>query len=129
MRTWGGGVCEERGIILPTLCLQVKIFWQDKKQEWEFVVQGSSKVYFQNNCILILEGMKMFIWSKWFPRVGRRESQTLKVKGRRLSFDAETEAPVLWPPDAKSWLTEKEPEAGKDWRRKEEMVGGRGWDG
>ena len=28
--------------------------------------------------------------------------------------DAETEAPVLWPPDAKSQLTEKDPDVGKD---------------
>ena len=33
--------------------------------------------------------------------------------------DAETEAPVLWPPDAKNWLIEKDPDAGKDWRWKE----------
>ena len=29
--------------------------------------------------------------------------------------DAEAEAPILWPPDATSWLTEKDPDAGKDW--------------
>ena len=29
--------------------------------------------------------------------------------------DVEAEAPVLWPPDAKSWLTGKDPDAGKDW--------------
>ena len=33
--------------------------------------------------------------------------------------DVEAEAPVLWPPDAKSWLIGKDPDAGKDWRRKE----------
>ena len=33
--------------------------------------------------------------------------------------DAEAEAPVLWPPDVKSWLTGKDPDAGKDWRREE----------
>ena len=43
--------------------------------------------------------------------------------------DAEGEAPILWPPDAKKWLTRKDPDAGKDWRQKEkgttedEMVG------
>ena len=26
---------------------------------------------------------------------------------------------VLWPPDAKSWLTGKDPGAGEDWRQKE----------
>ena len=45
------------------------------------------------------------------------------------STDAETEAPVLSPSDAESWLIGKDPDAGKDWRREEkwttedEMVG------
>ena len=45
--------------------------------------------------------------------------------------DAEAEAPILWPPDVKSRLIWKDPDAGKDWRRKEkgttedEMVGWR----
>ena len=30
-----------------------------------------------------------------------------------------TEAPILWPPDAKSWLIGKDPEAGKDWTQEE----------
>ena len=30
--------------------------------------------------------------------------------------DAEAEAPILWPPDARSWLIRKDPDAGKDWR-------------
>ena len=44
--------------------------------------------------------------------------------------DAEAEAPILWPPDAKSQLIRKDPDAGKDWRREEkgstedEMVNG-----
>ena len=28
--------------------------------------------------------------------------------------DAETETPILWPPDVKIWLTGKDPDAGKD---------------
>ena len=28
--------------------------------------------------------------------------------------DAEAETPILWPPDAKSWLIGKDPDAGKD---------------
>ena len=44
--------------------------------------------------------------------------------------DAEAEAPILWPPDAKNWLIGKDPDAGKDWRQEErgmtenEMVDG-----
>ena len=33
--------------------------------------------------------------------------------------DAEAEAAVLWPPDVKSQLIGKDPDAGKDWRQKE----------
>ena len=47
--------------------------------------------------------------------------------------DAEAETPILWPPDAKNWLTGKDSDAGKDWRQKEkgmtedEMVGWHHW--
>ena len=33
--------------------------------------------------------------------------------------DAEAEAPVLWAPNVKNWLTGKDPDAGKCWRREE----------
>ena len=42
--------------------------------------------------------------------------------------DAEAEAPTFWLPDANSWLTRKDPDAGKDWGQ-EEKRGDRGWDG
>ena len=38
------------------------------------------------------------------------------------STDAKAETPILWPPDAKSWLTGKDPDAGKDWRQEEKCV-------
>ena len=43
--------------------------------------------------------------------------------------DIEAETPILWLPDAKSWLIWKDPDAGKDWRweekgmKEDEMVG------
>ena len=36
--------------------------------------------------------------------------------------EAEAETPVLWPPNAKSWLIEKDPDAGRDWGQEE-----KGW--
>ena len=45
----------------------------------------------------------------------------------------DVEAPILWPPDAKSWLIRKDPDAGKDWGQEEkgmtedEMVGWHHW--
>ena len=47
--------------------------------------------------------------------------------------DVEAETPILWPPDVKSWLIWKDPEAGKDWRQEEkgttedEMIGWHHW--
>ena len=34
-------------------------------------------------------------------------------------IDAKAEAPTLWPPDVKSQLIGKDPDAGKDWRQQE----------
>ena len=34
-------------------------------------------------------------------------------------IDAEADAPILWPPDAKSRFIGKDPDPGKDWRQKE----------
>jgi len=34
--------------------------------------------------------------------------------------DVEIETPILWPPDAKNWLTGKDPDAWKDWRQEEQ---------
>ena len=33
--------------------------------------------------------------------------------------DVEAETPVIWPPDAKSWLIWKDLDAGKDWGQEE----------
>ena len=47
--------------------------------------------------------------------------------------DAEVEALVLWPPDAKNWLIGKDPDAEKDWRQEkkgtieDEMFGCHHW--
>ena len=63
-----------------------------------------------------------------------REIQPVNPKGDQSWIfigrtDDEGVAPVLWPPDVKSWLIGKDPDAGKDWRQEEkgmtenEMVG------
>ena len=36
--------------------------------------------------------------------------------------DAETDTPVLWPPDAERWLIGKDPGAGKDWGQEEKVT-------
>ena len=48
-----------------------------------------------------------------------KEIQQVHPKGNQLWIfigrtDAEAEAPMLWPPDAKSWLIGKDSDAGRD---------------
>ena len=52
--------------------------------------------------------------------LGSKEIQLVYPKGNQSWIfigrtDAKAETPILWPPDAKSWLIWKDPDAGKDW--------------
>ena len=64
--------------------------------------------------------------SKEIQPVHPEDNQSWTFIGRT---DAEAETPIFWPPDVKSWLIWKDPDAGKDWRLEEkrttedEMVG------
>ena len=51
--------------------------------------------------------------------VNPKGSQSWMFIGRT---DAEAETSILWPPDAKNWLIEKDPDAGKDWRQEKETT-------
>ena len=67
---------------------------------------------------------------KEIQQVNPKGNQSWMFIGRT---DAEAEAPILWPPEAKNCLTGKDPDAGKDWTREEKgttedkMVGWHHW--
>ena len=53
-----------------------------------------------------------------------KEIQPVHPKGDQswvfiVGTDFEAETPILWPPDEKSWLIWKDPDAGKDWGQEE----------
>ena len=67
-----------------------------------------------------------------------KEIQPVHPKGNQPSIfigrtDAEAETPIFWPPDVKSQLIRKDPDAGKDWKEEEKsttedkMVGWHHW--
>ena len=120
-----------------------------KKQRHYFTNKGlSSQSYgFSSNHVWILEldlreswvprihAFELWCWRKllrvpWISKkikpVNPKINQCWKFIGRT---DAEAEAPVLRPPNAKNWLIGKDPYAEKDWRREEkgttedEMIG------
>ena len=55
-----------------------------------------------------------------------KEIKPVNLKGNQPIFigrtDAEVEASILWPPDPKSQLIGKDPDAGKDWHQKEKRA-------
>ena len=65
-----------------------------------------------------------------------KEIKPINPKGNQSWIFIErtdAEAPILWPPEDKNWLTGKDPDAGKDWRKEEkgltedEMIGWHHW--
>ena len=61
--------------------------------------------------------------SNWYIK----EIKPVNPKGNQLWIfigrtDAEVEAPVLWPDDAKCWLIGRDPDAEQDWRQEEKEV-------
>ena len=61
---------------------------------------------------------------KEVQQVHPKENQSWIFIGRT---DVEAETPILWPPDVKSWLIWKDPDAEKDWRREEKGTIEDGW--
>ena len=87
----------------------------------------------KNLCIwtaVLEKTLESLLDSKEIQPVHSKGDQSWIFIGRT---DAEAETPILWPPDAKNWLTGKDPDAGQNWRREEEqtaedeMVGWHHW--
>ena len=80
----------------------------------------------------IIDGFELWCWRRLFEspldckETHPKGDQSWVFIGRT---DAEAKTPIIGPPDAKSWLTGKDPDTGKDWGQKEkgmtedEMVG------
>ena len=79
-----------------------------------------------------IDTFEMWCWGRLLrvPWTARRSNQSI-LKESTLNIHWKdwcwAEAPTLWPPDVKSQLTGKEPDAGKDWRREEKGMTRDGW--
>ena len=81
---------------------------------------------------------KLWCWRRLESPLDCKEIQPVHPKGDQSwvfigRTDIEAKTPILWAPDAKSWLIGKDPDAGKDWRQgkkgmtEDEMVGWHHW--
>ena len=85
-------------IILPNLFLDHKEGCVPKN--WNFRI------------VVLEKTLESLLDSKEIKPVNSKENQPWIFIGRT---DAEAETSILWPSDAKSWLTGKDPDAEKDW--------------
>ena len=88
-----------------------------------------------------IDAFELWCWRRLLrvPWTARRSNQSILKEIGLLwrvfigETDAEAESPILWPPDGKSWLIGKDPDAGRDWRQEEkgttedEMAGWHHW--
>ena len=87
--------------------------WElDHKESW----------YLKNWCfwtVVLEKTLERPLDCKEIQPVHPKENQSWRFTARS---DAEVETPILWPPDAKSWLIWKDPDAGKDWGQEEKAM-------
>ena len=99
-------VCIVKAMVFP-----VVMWWYHKEswapKNWRFWI------------VVLEKTLENPLDSKAIKPVNPKGNQPWIFIGRT---DAESEAPILWPPDAKSWLIRRDPDAGKDWRQEEKGV-------
>ena len=107
-------ISKTRDITLPTMVRLVKamVFSSSQARMWEL---GHKEGWDQ---FKRTDAFELWFWIRllripWTARRSNQSNQPWIFIGRT---DAEGEAPVLWPPDAKSQLIGKDPEFEKDWR-------------
>ena len=70
------------------------------------------------------DAFELWCWRTLESLLDYREIQPIHSKGDQpWDFfgrnDAKAETPILWPPHAKSWLIERDPDPGRDWGQEE----------
>ena len=119
---------KSRDITLPTkVCLV-------KAMVFPVVIYGCESWTIKKAEHQSIDAFELWCWRRLLriPWTARRSNQSfLKEISPEYSLKdwSEVKTPIPWPPDAKSWLIGKDPDAGKDWRQEEkemtedEMVG------
>ena len=98
----------------------------------------SPSIRYNDTLIKRTSAFELWCWRGLLSPLDSKEIQPVHPKGNQSWIligrtDAEAETPILWPPDVKSWLIWKDPDAGKDWGQEEkgmtedEMVGWHHW--
>ena len=121
-------VLKSREITLPTKVCQVKAMF------FSIVMYGCEIWIIKKAESQKIDSFELWCWRRLLrvPWTARRSNQSIiKEISAECSLEGLTLKlfPILWPPDAKSWLIWQDPDVGKDWKQEqkgmteEEMVG------
>ena len=110
-------LCQKKGLYSESYSLSSSHVWMwelDDKEGWVP----------KNWCLHIVRLMRV-TWTSL--NIHWKEIKPVNPEGNQPwifigKTDTEAEAPILWPPDGKSQLVGKDPDAGKDWGQEE-----KGW--
>ena len=108
---------KSRGITLPTKVPIVKatsLSNSHKRLRGLDYKEGRAPKNWHFRAVVLEKTLESPLESKEIKPINPKENQPWIFTGR-----TDAEAPILWPPDAKSWLTGKDPDAGKEWKQKE----------
>ena len=121
-------ILKSRDITLPTKVRLVKAMF------FSVVMHGCESWTIKKGERRRTDAFELWCWRRLESPLNCKEIQPVHPKGDQSwvfigRTDVEAETPILWPPDAKSWIICKDPDAGKDWGQEEkgttedEMVG------
>ena len=122
-------ILKSRDITLPTKVCLSQGYGFSSSHVWMWDLDHKESWAQKNWCfwtVVLEKTLESPLDCKEIQPVRFRGDQSWVLIGRT---DVEAETPILWPPNVKSWLLWKDPDAGKDWRQEEkgttedEMVG------
>ena len=113
-------ILKSRDIILPTRLQQGYGF--SSRHIWMWELDSKESWALKNWCfwtVMLEKTLESPLDCKEIQPVHPKGDQSSVSIGRT---DAEVETPVFWPPDVKSWLIWKVPDAGKDWGQEKKGI-------
>ena len=128
LRLWTSLVVQRLSIHLPVQVTWIwSLLWEDSLVKamvfpgvvWMWELNGEESWEPKNWCfwtVVLEKTLESLLDCKKIQPVHPKGDQSWVFIGRT---DVEAETPILWPPDGKSWLIGKDPNAGKDWGQEE----------
>ena len=117
-------ILKSRDITLPTKVCLIKSYGFSSSPVWMWELDYKESWVPKNWCfwtVVLEKTLESPLDCKEIEPVHPKGDRSWIFTGRT---DVEAEAPVFWPPDAKSWLIWKDPDAENDWRQEEKGTTG-----